>query len=469
MPTDHHFPKYHLRPRRGYVNDPNGPIYVDRRWHLYFQYVYDTPRRGAVVWGHASSADLATWHYHRPAISPEPHGHDRDGCWSGNTIEVDGRVVAFYSGSRHGHPYQSVVTAASTDGGLSFGPPQAVVADPEPSENIVEFRDPFVWQHDGRWLMLVGAGDTSALASARLYESDDLTTWTYRGPFAELPRMRTDEFDTGEVWECPQLLSFGDRDALLVATHKSGPSIGKVLALTGVQDNGTLPDPRLTLVDRGPNFYAASALRDSPAGPLVWGWVTEGRTPEWAIEADWSGMISLPRAVDLTADGRLASTPPDALKALRDDDLEPSSPRGSRASQVEFDDLGAQFEVEVALEAHRGGNTAPTRLSLRCGDDEHLDLVVDWTTGQLRLDRDHASQDPRADRGVSTYEEPAIRSADSLGLRWFVDGSVCELFTSTGHCSTLRFYPTSPPPWRLEIAGLVPHDTIQVWTMRGLG
>jgi len=49
--SDHHLPRYHVRPPTGYVNDPNGPVFLGNRWHLYFQHVYDTPRRAPVVWG----------------------------------------------------------------------------------------------------------------------------------------------------------------------------------------------------------------------------------------------------------------------------------------------------------------------------------------------------------------------------------------------------------------------------------
>ena len=138
MGTDHHFPRYHVRPPAGYVNDPNGPVFIDGRWHLFFQYTHDTDRRGAVSWGHASSADLASWQLHRPAMSPDPEGPDRGGCWSGNTVLVGSELIAFYSGYLRDHPYQSVVSATSVDNGRSFGPPRQVVADPDPAERIVD-------------------------------------------------------------------------------------------------------------------------------------------------------------------------------------------------------------------------------------------------------------------------------------------------------------------------------------------
>ncbi|MEQ7006802.1 glycoside hydrolase family 32 protein [Actinopolymorpha sp. B17G11] len=445
MSADHHFPRYHPRPPTGYVNDPNGPVRIDGRWHLYFQYTHDTAHTGSVVWGHASSADLVSWRYHRPAMSPQPYGADRNGCWSGNTVLTDDGVVAFYSGMRQGHRYQSVLSDLSTDGGESFGPPHQVVADPEPSEQVEQFRDPFVWREGGRWSMLVGAGAVPGGPSARLYTSDDLEKWAYHGSFAT-PDERT---GLGDMWECPQLVSFGDHEALLVSAYEFDRSAAnRVLAVTGRRSGHELIPERVGKVDAGPDFYAASVLREGGDGPIMWGWVTESRAADWTHEADWSGMISLPRTVSLTPDGRLASAPVEALTGLRQEEIGRSVP--------------AQFEVELELSGHRG---EPTRMSLGTSAGERLDVVVDWATGQVSIDRDQASRDPRAEGGSYTFDEPEILSTSTMSLRWFVDGSVGELFTGSGRSATVRFYPTEPPPWTLSLSGLTATDEVHVWRL----
>lgn len=431
MPIEHLRPRYHVRPPTGYVNDPNGPVFLDGRWHLYFQYVYDTPRTGPVVWGHASSADLAHWQLHRPAISPDPTALDRDGCWSGNAVVADGVVHAFYSGFRRGHPYQTVVTASSVDGGRSFGPPVQAIPDPDPAEQIVEFRDPFVWQEDERWLMVVGAG-LPGRASARLYESGDLREWRYSGSLAEAERGST-EIDAGDMWECPQVVSVDGRDALLVGTYDlTGQPTNEVLAITGTRAELSKGDFRVSRFDMGRNFYAASGMRD---GAIVWGWATEGRSQDWANEDDWSGMITLPRQVAIADDGRLTSAPVDGLQTLR----------GAELSTAE---LPAQFEAQLTVSDN-------ARIVLHCGD-EHFDIAV--ADGRVNVDREHASSDSRAHGGTYSFDDPDVRT-----LRWFVDGSISELFTDTGYCSTVRFYPTTPPPWRLEISGA----EAQIWALNG--
>ena len=105
--SDHLFPRYHVRPARGYLNDPNGPIVVDGCSHLYFQYRHTVDLDAPVEWAHVTSDDLVHWRYHRPAMAPHPFGDDRDGCWSGNTVvDASGNVRAFYSGFVADEPLQ---------------------------------------------------------------------------------------------------------------------------------------------------------------------------------------------------------------------------------------------------------------------------------------------------------------------------------------------------------------------------
>jgi beta-fructofuranosidase len=460
---DHLFPLYHLRPPTGYVNDPNGPVLIEDRVHLYYQYRPATDGGSPVFWGHASSADFVNWQHHRAALSPSPDGLDRNGCWSGNTVREDGVVHAFYSAYRRTHAYQSVVVATSHDGGHSFGPPRPAVPDPAPDEEVRTFRDPFVWRAAGVWRMVVGAGAADGTASARLYESDDLRTWAFRGPLAAMERTNGGSGDTGAMWECPQLLTLDGLTCLLVSTWSPTDGTMDVLALLGPEnDGGRLGGvPSISRFDHGPDFYAASALRDSPHGPVVWGWVREARSKQWCVEADWSGMLTLPRSVRAGRDGRNVHVAPlPTLEALRGAPVPPRERPGS--GDRRYGGLPAQLEVQLAR-GPRGAAEQPVRLRLRCSADEHLDVVLDRTAGVLTLDRERASRDARATGGA--VQVPLGVPGAGPDLRLFVDGSVVEAFTGCGRSATMRFYPTTPPPWELELSGLHPGDDVQVWPL----
>lgn len=405
-------PAYHVRPPSGYLNDPNGPIEHGSGVHLYFQSRPTLDMHVPVEWGHATSTDYVRWTVHRPAMAPQPGGPDTDGCWSGNTVLDDGRIRAFYSGRVEGRPYQSVLTAVSDNGGASFGPPRQVI--PDPAEAVM-FRDPFVWKEKGTWWMAVGAGYVDRGASIALYQSADLENWTAAGPLAELPRSRIGGHDTGSAWECPQVLTIDGRRIAVVASWSPEGGPGEVLSF-----NADAP-PAPQRVDHGTNFYAASAVRESRFGPLLFGWLTEGRDrPGW--NDGWAGVISLPRVVWLGADSSLRSAPVPTIDTLRTD-----SP-------------GAQCEIVVP--------EGSGRVVVHFGDEEYLTFELEADT--FTIDRSHASLSPHAHGGRMEVTDAFDPASGRPAVRIFLDGSVVEAFTSSGRVLSTRVYPTTPPPWRIE-------------------
>ncbi len=477
LPNDHHAPHFHVRSADGYVNDPNGPVHYRGSYHLYFQQVFDTPRTGPVHWGHATSTDLVTWTLHRPALTPSPGTPDEGGCWSGNTVVADDRLYAFYSAFDPENPFQPVRRAESGDG-FEFTGSIPMVDAPDASESPVQFRDPFVWWHHGRWCMIVGAGlagddaDGGPLGQARLYESADLAQWRYVGPFASRRRIHEGTgHDTGMMWECPQYAALGEWGVLFVGAYDHSKGITHVLALIGRDQADRLADPGPAVrIDQGPNFYAPSVMRDPDGRVLVWGWVTEGRDTAASIEADWSGMLTLPRVLTVTDEGEPRWHPPAELAALRDGAIAAVEGPLEAGSSVDVPDVPAQFELDLALTTP-GTDREPTHVRLVTGEAEHLDLLVDWRAGTVALDRDAASQDPRSQGGAFSIADAVDGDAEgsaSVRLRLLVDGSVGELFAA-GQVLTCRFYPQTPPPWTLRVtpgAGGPVDGHVTVWRLR---
>jgi len=425
-PVDHHLPQFHVRLPRGYVNDPNGPIDIGGRAHLYFQSRPRVDLDVPVEWGHATSDDLVHWTLHRPAIVPVPGGADSGGAWSGNTVLHDGVVRAYYSGKVDHSPFQSVLLAESTDGGNTFGAPVQVVTDPSADETITMFRDPFVWQDDDGWSMAVGAAGADQMASVRHYRSSDGVDWTFVGDLVAMPRETVHGVDTGEGWECPQVITVDGSDVAIVASwsHADGPGDVLAVPLAG--------EPRPYRIDDGGHFYAASVMRTGSWGPVLFGWVTEGRTEQWTEQAGWSGAISLPRRTWLE-DGRLCTEPHPAVDVLRSG--VPTSAAGAT--------IGAQAEVVLPV-------PVTGRIRFRFSDAEFLDVVVDTEADTLTVDRASASVDRRADRSPSVIRRPFDEASDRPAVRVLLDGSVVEVFTSAGRSVTTRVYPVQAPPWTLE-------------------
>ncbi len=447
-PADPHLPAVHLRPPRHWINDPNGLVFHDGHYHVFFQYNPYGPQHAHIHWGHVRSPDLIHWEALPVALAPTPGGDDADGCYSGNAVSVDGRLVAFYSANRTGRWWQPVTTAESHDDGHTWAKrPELLI--PEPPAGTTMYRDPYVWRQDGRWRMLVGSALADGRGAAHLYESDDLEHWEYRGPF----HTSTAASATGPVgWECPQYATFGDRGVLIVSdwTPQGGPSHTTVH--TGHERDGRFtPAAPPVPLDHGPDFYAPALLKaPGPDRWLLWGWSWEARDDAWSHEAGWSGVLTLPREVTLTDDGTVVQRPARELLALRGERVLHRTGHVTRAEPAELGPVGRTFDLTAVLTPDPTG-TSGLRLITSADGTEYLDIGLDPTAGQITVDRGRASLDPRARGGTYTLPCPAAtRPGASVELRVIVDRSIAEVYLADGRVLTLRFYPLADGPWRLQ-------------------
>ena len=176
-------PAYHYTPAQGWMNDPNGLIYLNGEYHLFFQYNPDATVWGPMHWGHATSADLVNWQRLPVALAPDKLGSIFSGSAvvdRGNTAGFGAQaLVAVFTHEQGGAQRQSL--AFSTDEGRTWtmysGNP--VLAAPG---NLKDFRDPKVfWYGDGaagHWVMVLAAGNTILF-----YTSPDLKAWSPAGSF----------------------------------------------------------------------------------------------------------------------------------------------------------------------------------------------------------------------------------------------------------------------------------------------
>ncbi|MEF9908165.1 glycoside hydrolase family 32 protein [Streptomyces sp. P9-A2] len=447
-PADPHLPAIHLRPSRNWINDPNGLVFHDGHYHVFFQYNPHGPQHSNVHWGHFRSPDLINWEPLPVALTPTPGGYDADGCYSGNAVSVDDRMVAFYSAHRNDRWWQPITTAESYDNGHTWAKrPELLIA--EPPAGTTMYRDPYVWRQDERWRMLVGSALDDGRAAALLYESDDLENWAYLGPFHTSDAAPC----TGPIgWECPQYATFGDRSILIVSdwTPQNGPSHTTVH--TGHEKNGRFtPAASPVPLDHGPDIYAPALLK-APGEDrwLLWGWAWEARDDGWAHEAGWAGVLTLPREVSLTADGTVVQRPARELLALRGARVLHRTGHVTRPEPAELGQVSRTFDLTAALIPDPTG-TSGLRLVTSADGSEYLDISLDPAAGHLIVDRGHASLDARARGGSYTAPCPAAtRPGTPVELRMIVDRSIAEVYLADEQVLTLRFYPLADGPWRLQ-------------------
>lgn len=470
---DPHFPVLHLRPPRNWLNDPNGLVFHEGHYHVFFQYNPHSARHADMHWGHFRSPDLLHWELLPVALAPTAGGEDADGVWSGNAVESGGELVAFYSAKHAERWYQPVAAAVSRDGGLTFTKREDGLVIPEPPPGTTMFRDPYVWRDDrdgGPWRMLVGAALADGRGAALQYTSEDLKEWTYEGPFLARAPEPLPGGDTEEGWECTQYAHFGDgRGAVLVSAWDPDEGARCTAAWTGREENGVFTTSIAQPLDHGPDFYAPALLPAPDGRWLMWAWIWEARDEErvgapsaWTDETGWAGMLSLPRELTLGEDGSVSQRPAREIDRLR------GARRVSATGEVRADrpvDLG---EVARACDVTvRLADTGGLRLLTAEDGSEYLDIVRDPATGEVVVDRSHASLDVRAKGGhwrLPAGEGPA-------DVRIVLDHSVAELFTAAGQALTIRFYPVGAGPWRLQATavdtGPVPY-AVEAWDLTAL-
>ena len=310
------------------MNDPNGLVYADGEYHLFFQSHPHDVVWGPMHWGHAVSADLLSWQHRPVSLWPDERGT----IFSGSAVvDAEGTggfgrralvAVFTYHDDTTTVANESQAIAWSHDRGLTFSkfahnPVIAAVAE-QPHT-----RDPKVfWYSNGEtahWVM--------ALAAAQevwIFTSSNLRSWE-----------RTDVvggFDiTDELLECPDLFELKDEAGTsqwaLIASVTDGPPTpgGGVVVWFGQFDGSRFtPDSDVRRVDHGAAFYAAQSWNDVPDGRRIWiGWMAN-----WANQscvttgAEWCGQMSLPRQLTLRSrdgDPYLVQQPVREIELLRND------------------------------------------------------------------------------------------------------------------------------------------------------
>lgn len=448
-------PALHFTPQRNWINDPNGLVYYEGEWHLFFQYNPYGDRWGHMNWGHAVSRDLLHW-TELPIAIPEAEVMAFSGSaaidWNNTSgLGQAGRppMVALYTGWTEATGHQAQYLAYSNDRGRTF---RRYGAGPVLDIGSTEFRDPkLFWDTPRkRWAMVAVLANQNKIV---LYTSPDLKKWTKRSEFGPAGKRSRE-------WECPDLFEMpvaGEpgrtRWVMVVNISADGPAGGSAgQYFVGDFDGEKFtPDPswgdQPVWMDRGADFYAGVSWNDAPAGRRTWiAWANDWRYARHIPTSPDRGAMSLPRDLTLrkTSVGyRIAQSPPPELaRAL--------------PLRATFADLAlaekpvplpvADGPVDVTLEIDA---PAARQVVLQLTDPAgRVTLVgVNPPVQEVFVDRTRSTphfHDAFPDRHTAKVPMPGGR----VRLRLVVDRSVIELFADNGlQTITDRFFPA---PGRLH-------------------
>jgi fructan beta-fructosidase len=440
-----HRPAYHYTPARNWVNDPNGLVWYDGEYHLFYQYNPHGTGWGNMSWGHAVSPDLVAWAELPVAI---PHTDDEE-AFSGSIVvdhldtsgfAADGvpAMVAIYTAASPATGRQAQALAYSTDRGRTW---TRYGGNPVLDLDSSDFRDPKVfWYAPGRhWVMAVVLATEHRV---RFYRSDDLRSWTHLSDFGPAGAV-------GGVWECPDLFELpvdGDpantRWVLVVSLSPGGIAggsgtqyfIGHFDGTGFVPDAARGEDEPASWLDFGADYYAAVSFADTPGNErILVGWMSNWSYAAQTPPRHFRGSMSLPRVHRLaTLDGRirLLQEPVAGLAGLRSTSFTlRDRALGHGITPMPDDAHGELLEIRAVFEP---GSAQRFGLLVRVGADERTVVGYDMVAGALYVDRTD-SGDVGFHAGFGAVHRAPLPPRDGVvTVTVLVDRASVEVFGGAG-------------------------------------
>jgi fructan beta-fructosidase len=438
-------PQYHFTPAAGWMNDPNGLVYYEGEYHLFYQHYPDSTVWGPMHWGHAVSNDLIHWEHLPIALYPDSLGLIFSGSavmdWnntSGLGTNENPPMVAIFTNhdmdaERAGHiDYETQGMAFSLDKGRTW---TKYAQNPVlPNPGIRDFRDPKVsWNAvSNQWVMTLAVTD-----HIEFYGSDDLKKWNRLSAFGK------DIGGHGGVWECPDLFPLQDDEGhtkwvLFVRINPGGPQGGSATQYYIGDFDGKKFTPQDTVtrwIDYGADNYAGVTWSDIPASDgrrLFVGWMSNWQYANVVPTEKWRSATTLPREIMLEKSGTnyaLKFKPVAALTNIQ------SAPQAFEGHAV----LDSPLSL-IAFDVKEGEQT----FSLTISNEKQEKVVLSLDKGILSFDRRTS--------GVTGFNAafPAVHEVDMSNLivdhvSVYIDLASIEVFINDGErVLTEIVFPTLP-------------------------
>lgn len=434
---DIHRPKYHLLPSSAWTNESHGLLYIDNKYHLFSQRNYNGPYLEHINWGHYVSSDLVSWEEKTQVLWPQP-GFDEVGIWSGHAVIKNGQPYIFYTGVNKAKAGIGLATSSAPyDSWTKNGAP--IISNVPSNIANADFRDPFVFQHNSDWYMMVGTGLRTGTARGGLFLyksiSTDFKQWSQQGTMLE---GNPSADGTGDFWEMPIYYNFGAKSIVLINKLPNANALYWTGSFDGskfIRDN-VVPE-RLEVIN---HLLSPSIHPDANGNLTAIGIVPDGVNSAKHKQQGWAHVFSLPRVWTLV-NNKIKQVPHPNLLQLRG--------TSKNFTNVSFDQnssnvlngaSGTQYEIVATVNpgtATKVGFSLNKNLAI----GEQTLIYYDFTTKTFVVDRSKSSilTDVPTSNQSSNYELPA----GNINWRIFVDASVIEVFVNGELAFATRSFPSA--------------------------
>lgn len=477
-------PQFHFTPVKNWTNDPNGLVYYNGKYHLFYQHNPFGITWGHMSWGHAVSTDLVHWE-HLPVALEEEHNIM---IFSGSAVvdinntsglgtKKNPPMVAIYTGHHTNKKLEEQSIAYSLDNGRSW---TKYKGNPVIDEGMSNFRDPKVFWHESteKWIMAVALPTQQKI---RFYGSGNLKDWKKLSEFGPAGA-------AGDIlWECPDLFKLPvigkpgkTKWVLIVSVNPGGVAGGSGVQYFVGQFNGTrfVQDPQTkgqTLwADYGRDFYAVQSYNNIPEedGRRIWiAWMNNWDYASKIPTSPWRGAMTIPRKVQLIATEqgpRLIQKPIKELQTLRGDHFTLSNVTIGEGESIKPEFEGTTFELIAKFKIKDAQSFG---IKVRQGKNEETVVGYNVDKQVLFVDRTRSG----TDRFNSTFEGrqtgPLVPKNGIIKLHLYVDASSIEVFGNGGRLSITDLIFPSESSDGIEIysrGGSAKLISLDIWDIKSI-
>lgn len=469
--------KFHFTPYKNWLNDPNGLVYYQGEYHLFYQHNPNDSVWGPMHWGHAVSKDLINWTHLPIALSPDELGTIFSGSividWNDKSKLFNGKegLVAIFTHHSDNEETQSI--AYSLDNGRSF-----IKYEKNPiikSNGAKDFRDPKVFWHYStkKWVAVLACGDR-----IKFYSSTNLIDWDYESEFSKFG------INIQSALECPDLFELcvggneHDKRWVLKVDIGNGAIAG---GSGGIYLIGTFNGKCFTTENIAPNpkwidyckdFYASQSWHNTQEeqNRVLWiAWMNNWQYANKIPASGFNGIMSMPREIELTRiNGEifLAQKPFREIINLREKINSKIQTFNNGKSRYTFEKNTNSIEMKFEINLN---SETEIDIKFNFAENEFLTLRVEGNNNKIILDRTQAGNTTFSEYFGGKFEASIREIIELLTLHIFIDRNTFELFVNEGIINFTSLILTSESVKSLEINSFGENNDLRIIDMYKLG